>query len=56
MRVAGWSGALLNREQELSELKVRLSPVFGRAGPRRGRARPAGNWRDRRDIGWQVGQ
>jgi SRSO17 transposase len=34
MSVAVWSGSLLRWEQELSELKARLSPVFGRAETR----------------------
>jgi hypothetical protein len=34
MSVAAWSGSLLKWEQELSELKARLSPVFGRAETR----------------------
>lgn len=34
MSVAAWSGSLLKWEQELSELKARLSSVFGRAETR----------------------
>ena len=34
MSVAAWSGSLLKWEQELSELKGRLSPAFGRAETR----------------------
>ena len=34
MSVAAWSGALLKWEQELSELKARLAPAFGRAETR----------------------
>jgi hypothetical protein len=33
--VSGWSGRLLLRERELSELKCRLGPVFGRSEERR---------------------
>ena len=35
MGVAGWSGSLLCWERELTELKVRLAPVFGRSEIRR---------------------
>ena len=34
MSVAAWSGSLLKWEQELSELKARLAPAFGRAETR----------------------
>jgi hypothetical protein len=33
--VAGWSGSLLCWERELTALKVRLAPVFGRSEIRR---------------------
>jgi hypothetical protein len=30
MSVASWSGALLSWKQELSDLNLRLAPIFGR--------------------------
>src|ERR1700755_1394584 len=34
MGVAGWSGSLLRWDRELTELKARLAPAFGRADVR----------------------
>ena len=58
MSVAGWSGALLTWEQELSELKARLAPAFGRAETRTS----AGAFIDGllsgapRKTGWQLAE
>ncbi len=58
MSVAAWSGSLLKWEQELSELKARLSPVFGRAETRAS----AGAFIDgllsgaTRKTGWQLAE
>jgi len=58
MSVAAWSGALLTWEQELSELKTRLSPAFGRAETRTS----AGAFIDgllsgaTRKTGWQLAE
>jgi SRSO17 transposase len=58
MSVAAWSGALLTWEQELSELKARLAPAFGRAETRTS----AGAFIDgllsgaTRKTGWQLAE
>ena len=58
MSVAAWSGSLLKWEQELSELKARLSAVFGRAETRAS----AGAFIDgllsgaTRKTGWQLAE
>ena len=58
MTVAAWSGALLTWEQELSELKARLAPAFGRTETRTS----AGAFIDgllsgaTRKTGWQLAE
>ena len=67
MGVATWSGALLDWERELAALKARLAPMFRRRELKAAagaffdgllsmfHARPAGEWRSKRDLGDPAG-